>query len=107
MTSSLDRQIRVFVSSTFRDMQEDRDHLVKFVFPQLRQLCDSRGVVWSEVDLRWGVPDEDRAEVLPICLEEIHRCRPFFIGLLISEQDATWQDTAYPSMPLPLDAQIW
>lgn len=78
------RNIRVFVSSTFRDMEAERDHLVKFIFPQLRRLCETRGVVWGEVDLRWGVTDEAAAEgkVLPICLEEITRCRPYFIGLL-------------------------
>ena len=80
----VDRSIRVFVSSTFRDMQEDRDYLVKFVFPQLRKLCEALGVTWGEVDLRWGITDEEAAEgrVLPLCLEEIHRCRPYFIGLL-------------------------
>ena len=79
-----DRQIRVFVSSTFSDMQEDRDYLVKFVFPQLRKLCEERAVQWTEVDLRWGITDEQNAEgkVLPLCLEEIDRCRPYFIGLL-------------------------
>jgi len=78
------RQIRVFISSTFRDMTAERDHLVKFIFPQLRKLCESRGVTWGEVDLRWGITDEQAAEglVLPICLEEISRCRPYFIGLL-------------------------
>ena len=78
------RVIRVFVSSTFRDMQEEREELIKHIFPQLRKLCESRGVVWGEVDLRWGITDEATAEgkVLPICLEEIKRCRPYFIGLL-------------------------
>ena len=57
-----DRQIRVFISSTFRDMQEERDYLVKYIFPQLRKLCESRDVVWGEVDLRWGVTDEQAAE---------------------------------------------
>jgi tetratricopeptide (TPR) repeat protein len=78
------RVIRVFVSSTFRDMKEEREELVKHIFPQLRRLCEKRGVVWGEVDLRWGITDEERAEgkVLPICLEEIHECRPYFIGLL-------------------------
>jgi tetratricopeptide (TPR) repeat protein len=78
------RQIRVFISSTFRDMQAERDYLIKFTFPQLRRLCESRGVTWGEVDLRWGVTDEEAAEgkVLPICLEEIRRCQPYFIGLL-------------------------
>lgn len=79
-----DRVIRVFISSTFKDMKDERDHLVKFIFPQLRKFCESRGVVWSEVDLRWGITDEEQAEgkVLPICLQEIRRCRPYFIGLL-------------------------
>ena len=78
------REIRVFISSTFRDMQEEREELVKQVFPQLRRLCESRGVTWGEVDLRWGVSDEAKAEgkVPPLCLAEIEHCRPYFIGLL-------------------------
>ncbi|MBT6153667.1 MAG: DUF4062 domain-containing protein, partial [Planctomycetaceae bacterium] len=76
--------IRVFVSSTFRDMQAEREVLVKQVFPKLRKLCDERGVVFTDVDLRWGITEEqsDEGQVLPICLAEIERCRPFFIGLL-------------------------
>ena len=67
------RVIRVFVSSTFRDMHAEREELVKRVFPQLRKMCEQRGVMWGEVDLRWGITDEQSAEgkVLPICLEEI------------------------------------
>jgi tetratricopeptide (TPR) repeat protein len=78
------RIMRVFVSSTFRDMQAEREELVKRVFPQLRELCESRGVTWGEVDLRWGITDEQKAEgkVLPICLAEIRECRPFFLGVL-------------------------
>ena len=78
------RVIRVFVSSTFRDMQAERDELVKFIFPQLRKLCEQRGVTWGEVDLRWGITDEQKSEgkVLPICLNEIQHCRPYFIGVL-------------------------
>jgi hypothetical protein len=73
-----DRAIRVFVSSTFRDMGAERDELVKQVFPELRDLCESRGVTWGEVDLRWGITDEQKAEgqVLPLCLAEIACCRP-------------------------------
>jgi tetratricopeptide (TPR) repeat protein len=83
-TVSLNRRIRVFVSSTFRDMQVDRDVLVKKVFPQLRKLCESRAVTWTEVDLRWGITKEQANEgkVLPLCLAEIERSRPYFIGLL-------------------------
>ena len=78
------RAIRVFVSSTFRDMQDEREELVKRIFPSIRRLCEQRGVAFSEVDLRWGVTDEQKAEgaVLPICLAEIDRSRPYFIGLI-------------------------
>lgn len=79
-----ERALRVFVSSTFRDMQRERDELVKRVFPRIRAMCAERGVQWSEIDLRWGVTDEQKAEgaVLPICLAEIDRTRPYFIGMI-------------------------
>jgi tetratricopeptide (TPR) repeat protein len=77
-----DRTFRVFISSTFRDMQSERDYLVKFTFPRLRKLCEARRVTWGEVDLRWGIPDEDKDSVLPLCLREIDMSRPYFIGLL-------------------------
>ena len=78
------REIRVFVSSTFRDMVAERDELLKIVFPKLRKRCRDRYVAFSEVDLRWGITEEQAAEgqVLPVCLQEIHRCRPYFIGIL-------------------------
>lgn len=78
------RTIRVFVSSTFRDMQLERNELAKRIFPALLRVCEERCVTWAEVDLRWGVSSEEAAEgrVLPVCLAEIDRCRPYFIGLL-------------------------
>jgi len=79
-----DRVIRVFISSTFRDMHQEREVLIKRIFPQLRKMCEERAVTWTEVDLRWGITAEQSAEgkVLPLCLAEIERCRPWFIGLL-------------------------
>ena len=63
------RVFRVFVSSTFRDLGVERDLLVKRVFPRLRVLCESRGVVFGEVDLRWGVLDEvNRSGFIGDCL---------------------------------------
>ena len=78
------RVVRVFVSSTFQDMHAEREELVKFTFPELRRRCRERGVEFVDVDLRWGITDEQKAEgrVLPTCLAEIERCRPYFIGLL-------------------------
>ncbi|MCF0115715.1 MAG: DUF4062 domain-containing protein, partial [Erysipelotrichaceae bacterium] len=36
------RQIRVFISSTFRDMQDERDNLINLTFPKLRALAAER-----------------------------------------------------------------
>jgi nephrocystin-3 len=78
------RTIRLFLSSTFRDFGEERDLLVKRVFPALRARLKDRFVELVDVDLRWGITAEEaeRGEVLPICLAEIDRARPYFIGML-------------------------
>ena len=53
------RVVRVFISSTFRDMHAERDHLVTVVFPELRERCERLGLEFFDVDLRWGVPDKN------------------------------------------------
>ncbi len=50
MTS--DRQIRVFISSTFSDMHAERDHLVTVVFPELRERIERLGLESFDIDLR-------------------------------------------------------
>ncbi len=81
---SENRRIRVFVSSTFRDMMEERDLLMTHAWPELRRFCRERQLELVEVDLRWGITEEQstRKETLKLCLNEIRACRPFFIGLL-------------------------
>ncbi|KAH3757348.1 Tetratricopeptide repeat protein [Pelomyxa schiedti] len=78
------RQVRVFLSSTFLDMQGERDELLKNVFPKIKEQCAKRGIFFSEVDLRWGITAEqsESGDVLSICLNEIDKCRPFFISLI-------------------------
>ena len=78
------RVIRIFVSSTFRDMQRERDMLMTRVFPQVRHRCEQRGVIWREIDLRWGITMEESrcGGALRLCLEEVELCSPFFIALL-------------------------
>jgi WD40 repeat protein len=76
--------VRVFISSTFRDMHAERDHLVRVVFPELRERCRTRHVHLIDVDLRWGVTEADAEDgrALDICLDEIDGCRPYFLGIL-------------------------
>ena len=70
------RTVRLFLSSTFRDFGEERDLLVRKVFPPLRARLKDRFVELVDVDLRWGITVEEaeRGEVLPIFLAEIDRC---------------------------------
>jgi hypothetical protein len=78
------RQIRIFISSTFRDMQSERNYLVEKVFPALKKYCQERDVTLIELDLRWGISEEasKQGKVVEICLQEIENTHPFFIGLL-------------------------
>eukprot|EP01125_Pyxidicula_operculata_P002218 TRINITY_DN12128_c0_g1_i1.p1 TRINITY_DN12128_c0_g1~~TRINITY_DN12128_c0_g1_i1.p1 ORF type:complete len:1329 (+),score=297.48 TRINITY_DN12128_c0_g1_i1:94-4080(+) len=73
------REIRIFISSPFRDMQAERDWIVKWTIPKLRKICSERDVVLSYVDLRWGVTDVQsaKATTLLMCLRELYRCNVF------------------------------
>lgn len=83
------KTFRIFVSSTFKDLEEERNALQREVFPKLRDLCTEHGCRFQAVDLRWGVRGEAGLDqrTMRICLEEIKRCqkttpRPNFIVLL-------------------------
>ena len=83
------KTFRVFVSSTFTDMKEERRILQRDVFPKLEKYCAENGAKFQAVDLRWGVTEESslNQKTLDICLHEIDRCqrispKPNFIILL-------------------------
>ena len=80
---SQNRVIRVFISSTFRDMMRERDLLVKEVFPELRRKCAKRFATLTKVDLRWGITEAqaNEGQVLPLCLAEIERSRPYLMDV--------------------------
>jgi nephrocystin-3 len=89
--SSKSPEVRVFISSTFRDLQVEREYLVKKVFPELRDLCHSRGVAFTEIDLRWGITEAEaeQGNIIRVCLDEIEQHRPYFIGILGSRYGTT------------------
>eukprot|EP01113_Clastostelium_recurvatum_P018405 TRINITY_DN2169_c0_g1_i12.p1 TRINITY_DN2169_c0_g1~~TRINITY_DN2169_c0_g1_i12.p1 ORF type:complete len:2586 (+),score=522.10 TRINITY_DN2169_c0_g1_i12:146-7903(+) len=78
------RTARVFISSTFLDMHGERDLLTRHVIPEVRERCKQRQIHLYEVDLRWGVTEEEstKGSSVEICLDELDKCRPLFIGLL-------------------------
>ena len=77
------RDIRVFISSTFLDMHGERDVLTRLVFPELKEMCKKRRLNLVEVDLRWGITEEQsqHAQSIQLCLSEVQRST-FFIGML-------------------------
>ncbi len=52
------RRIRVFISSTFSDMMEERDTLLHKVFPRLQGEFNRDFYTIEPVDLRWGITEE-------------------------------------------------
>ena len=75
----------VFVSSTFKDMQLERDQLKVRVAPQIDAFLAKYGENVHFGDLRWGVntseldSEESSNKVLKVCLDEIDNCRPYMI----------------------------
>ena len=83
------RSFTIFVSSTFIDMEAERDYLNNIVARELEREYEKKRVSLNFIDLRWGVQTNKDADkeirelsVLHVCMEEIRRSRPFFIALL-------------------------
>lgn len=83
------KTIRIFVSSTFADMQIERKILQEKVFKKLSAYCEKHGWQFENIDLRWGISSEASAnqQTLKICMEELERCKqispqPNFLILL-------------------------
>lgn len=82
--------VPIFVSSTFRDFHAERDELAGPIRKVLNERfeADGIGIRVEVVDLRWGVETASLTEqerndrVLDVCLGEIDRCRPLFVGLI-------------------------
>lgn len=94
------KTFRVFVSSTFSDLKEERNALQERVFPKLRKLCMDQGFRFQAIDLRWGVSEEASLDqqTMKICFEEIERSqkvspKPNFIVLLGDRYG--WQPVPY------------
>lgn len=80
--------VSLFVSSTFRDFHAERDLLLGSIRAELDERVGQFGCRVEVIDLRWGLGLDgvDEALVqdrtLSVCLAEIDRARPLFVGLL-------------------------
>lgn len=76
--------VKIFISSTFREMIDERDAIQQIVFVKIRFWARQLGVLVIPVDLRWGITEADiEAGKLALqCEEAIEVSAPFFIGIL-------------------------
>ncbi len=78
----------IFISSTFIDMQAERDLVQERVLPALRDEARKYGDNVGVIDLRWGVDtstletEDGAAKVLKVCLDEIDRSHPYMLIFL-------------------------
>ena len=87
--AEMTKTFRVFVSSTFKDLEAERNYFREHVYERLREVCEERGARFQPIDLRWGVSEEASLDqqAMNVCLREIERClettpRPNFVVLL-------------------------
>lgn len=75
----------VFISSTFKDMQSERDQLHNKVLPLIDEKLLEFGESLHFGDLRWGVntsgysEEESSKKVISLCLDRIDDCKPYMI----------------------------
>ena len=99
--NKINRKVRVFISSTFSDMQSERNMIVHSVFPRLRKAFSAKLIDITEVDLRWGIPEEDseNSRILEICIGEVLHCSPFFVGMIGDRYGSIAPEDAVSNLP--------
>lgn len=81
---TLRKPITPYVCSTPCDFTVERKFIEETVFPQLQELCQQRGTLFSPHDIQW-TPDSLQTEsghLLRLNLDFIVKCSPYFLCLL-------------------------
>lgn len=79
---------QLFVSSTFSDMNDERDLIRNKIIPSVNKKVVKKYGLFDAVDLRWGInttnlnEKDSNKKVVEICLDRIYQCIPFFIVLI-------------------------
>ena len=75
--------VRIFTSSTFTDMLMERNTLMEWVYPKIKEYCkEKHGLEFQVVDMRWGVRDEMTNEhaTTALCMNELRGCQKYSMG---------------------------
>lgn len=93
------KTIRIFISSTFKDMHGERDLIVRYVIPELKYRAKTLNINIQVIDLRWGITEveSNNSKSLEICLSEVARCE-YFLGIL-GERYGYISDYIVPNNP--------
>ena len=87
----MENMISIFFSSTFKDMQEERDIIQKYVRPRAEAYAEKHSESINFIDLRWGIDtsrmnEQDAMDkIISVCKDKILDSYPYFIGLLGQE----------------------
>jgi len=74
------RNINIFISSTFNNMEEERTRFIQNVMTPVRKEAYRSNICIKEIDFRWGI--SDNSHVMKTCLQAIDKSKPYFIGIL-------------------------
>ncbi|KAJ1079043.1 hypothetical protein K5549_013346 [Capra hircus] len=94
------RSIRLFISSTFRDMHGERDLLLRSLLPALQARASPYRISLHAIDLRWGITEEEtrRNRQLEVCLGEVENSQ-LFVGILGSRYGYVPSNYSLPDHP--------
>ncbi|OWK09250.1 TEP1 [Cervus elaphus hippelaphus] len=94
------RSIRLFISSTFRDMHGERDLLLRSLLPALQARAAPYRISLHAIDLRWGITEEEtrRNRQLEVCLREVENSQ-LFVGILGSRYGYVPPNYSLPDHP--------
>ncbi|XP_039355049.1 telomerase protein component 1 isoform X3 [Mauremys reevesii] len=94
------RSIRLFISSPVRDMQGERDVLLRAVLPALRARAAPHRLALQEIDLRWGITEQEARQErqLELCLSEVARSQ-LFVGILGERYGYVPREYSLPDAP--------
>lgn len=82
------KDISIFVSSTFLDMQSERDLLRERILPDIEDYVKKYGININFIDLRWGIDTSEKDDeestkiIIKSCVDEIVGSKPYFISLV-------------------------
>ena len=74
----------IFVSSTFKDFQVERELILKTIEKEINEALFNKNIKVNFVDLRWGIDTEEGGlkKVITFCIDYVNQSKPYIIIML-------------------------